>query len=162
LSDLRDKTAELGFGDSGILDLLLRPSFFEKKGHLPSPIKGHLVKSFGIIKDQKRNVSWSQKGIVIAAAKYSPVKTVFDGSVAFSGEIEGKGSTVIIDHGDHYYTVYGSNIRINVSVGDEVKQGQILAWSGYSEEEKLDGIYFEIRHFSEPFDPRPWLKGMQL
>lgn len=162
LSELRDKTSDLGYADSGIFDLLLRPSFFERKGSLPLPVKGNVVKNFGIVKDETHNLSWANKGILLSAPINSPVKTVFNGSVAFAGEIPGLGPTIIVDHGDHYYTIYGNNNSVNVKVGDEVKQGQILALSGYSPDEKINGSYFEIRHFSEPFDPKPWLKGTSL
>jgi septal ring factor EnvC (AmiA/AmiB activator) len=162
LTDLRDKTMEFGYDDSGLLDLLMRPSFFEKKGHLPSPIKGRVSKNFGIVRDQEHNISWAQKGLVFSAKENSPIKSVFDGTIAFVGKIPGFGHTVIVDHGDHYYTVYGSARALEVSEGEEIKQGQIIAWSGTLEDEKTEGLYFEIRHFSEPFDPAPWLKGTPL
>ena len=82
----------------------------------------------------------------------SKVKSVFAGTVAFVGSLAGYGKTLVIDHGDHYYTVYSHTDSISVGEGDEVAQNQIIASSG-------EGLYFEVRHFSEPYDPSSWIKG---
>jgi septal ring factor EnvC (AmiA/AmiB activator) len=73
--------------------------------------------------------------------------------------VDGFGQTLIVDHGDHYYTVYSHNETISVNVGDEVGQNQVVATVGSNPELSRDGIYFEVRHFSEPYDPQSWMKG---
>lgn len=153
LNGLREKSLRLSLNDeSGVLDLLFQPSFFEQKGNLPQPIKGRVVQNFGLIKDESARVILSHKGITYEANVDSPVKSVFAGKVAFAGEIDGYGNTLVIDHGDHYYTVYGFNKDLLVKEGDEIAQHHVLAKSS-------EGLYFEIRHFSEPYDPRSWMKG---
>ncbi len=164
LHGLRSKSSLLtSQDDSGVLDLLFRPSFFEKKKLLPAPVSGPVVRNFGVIHDEEHNLNWSQKGILFSVPVNTPVKTVFSGTVAYAGEVPGYGKTVIIDHGDHYYSVYGNNHDVTVSVNQEVKQNQVISHSGrtqdYESEAATDGLYFEIRHFSEPYDPKSWLKG---
>ncbi len=166
LSDLREKTAQMSQNDdSGVLDLLFQPSFFEQKGQLPSPLPtsgalaAKITQEFGLIKDEDHNVILSHKGVFFSAAPGSLVKSVFGGKISYVGEVPGYGNTVIVDHGDHYYTVYGHNQLLSVSVGQEVAQNQILATSGSSSDQFGPGLYFEVRHFSEPYDPRSWMKG---
>ncbi|GIL18833.1 MAG: peptidase M23 [Oligoflexia bacterium] len=163
LNGLREKSAQLNTNDdSGVLDLLFRPSFFEQKGHLEAPVVGRITQGFGIIRDQEHNVSWSHKGIFISTDFSTNVHSVFDGKIAFIGHIPGHGQTVIVDHGDHYYTVYGHTENVSVKLGDEIKKNQIIAKSGATSEEHGSGIYFEVRHFSEPADPKQWIKGTAL
>ncbi len=164
LSSLRKKSLEFaGMKDeSGLLDLLFRPAFSEQLGLLPKPIEGQVVQGFGLMKDEVHHVVLSHKGQFYSAPLGTLVKSIFTGRVAFTGEIEGFGKTLIVDHGDHYYSVYSHTRNIQVREGDEVQQLQTLAQSGRSGSGFGDGIYFEIRHFSEPADPKQWMKGSSL
>jgi septal ring factor EnvC (AmiA/AmiB activator) len=69
---------------------------------------------------------------------------------------------LVLDHGDHYYTVYAGTKDAVVTVGDQVQPQQKIASTGFSEIHGTQGMYFEIRHFSEPYDPKSWLKGPPL
>ncbi len=160
LSGLREKTSQMAINDeSGVLDLLFQPSFFEQKGQLPSPLQGRIVQDFGLIHDEEHNVTLPHKGVFFAAPLGTSVRAVFGGKVAFVGAVPGFGKTVVVDHGDHYYTVYGHNHAVAVQEGQEISQSQTLATSGSSSEQLGEGLYFEVRHFSEPYDPRTWMKG---
>jgi len=162
LNVLREKSTQIvQSDDSGILDLLFQPSFFEQKGQLPQPLPptAKVVQDFGLIKDEEHNVTLSHKGLFYSVEGGTPVRTVFGGKIAFVGEVAGFGQTVIVDHGDHYYTVYGHTHSMSVAIGDEVKQNQVIATSGSSSDQFGPGLYFEVRHFSEPYDPRSWMKG---
>ncbi len=163
IDEIRKKSRMIAQEDeSGLLDLLFQPSFFEQKGQLPNPIQGVLAQGYGLIKDEVHNVVFSHKGQFYSAPIGTPVKAVFQGTVAFAGEVPGYGQTLILDHGDHYYSVYSHNKTLQVHQGDEVKQSQILALSGTAGNDFGNGLYFEIRHFSEPSDPRVWMKGSSL
>ena len=163
LNKIRKKSLQTSLNDdSGVFDLLFQPSFFEQKGFLPTPIQGTVLQKFGLIKDDEQNVALSHKGLFFAASKGTPVKAIFPGKVAFNGLLPGFGRTLIIDHGDHYYSVYGCTREASVQEGDEVSQHQIIARSGVSTQEFGEGLYFEIRHFSEPYDPQQWMKGTAL
>lgn len=148
--------------DSGVLDLLFQPSFFEQKGQLKPPLAG--IRSdlrpdigFGLIRDSTNHVVLSHKGHFYNLPQGTPVKSIFSGTVAFADEIPGFGLSVIIDHGDHYYSVYSHNKKLFVKTGESIKEQQVLAHSGRSAINVTDGLYFEIRHFSEPLDPQGWL-----
>ena len=160
LGQIRKRSREIAAKDeSGLLDNLFQPAFYEQKGLLPKPIQGQVTQGFGIIKDPQHQVILSHSGQFFTAAPGSEVKSVFSGKVAFSGEVPGFGKTLILDHGDHYFSVYAHNKDLKVATGDEIAQSQLVALSGSSDSEMGDGLYFEIRHFSEPSDPRLWMKG---
>jgi septal ring factor EnvC (AmiA/AmiB activator) len=136
---------------------LLRPSIFEQKGQLISPINGEVARDFGLITDEHYKIQLSHKGWQYSAPKGTPVAVVFDGSVAFVDWIKGYGLTVIVDHGDHYYSVYAHISRAKVRTGDILKKGQIIAEAGSESRLYSEGLYFEIRHFSEPENPAHWI-----
>ncbi len=160
MNGLREKSLQFNLEDAGLFDMLFKPSFADQKGQLPSPLQGIVTQKFGLIKGQDHPYTLTHKGVFISASKGSPVKSVFGGKVSFVGELPGFGTTLIIDHGDHYYSVYSHAEDVKVSTGDEIEQEQLLASVSDSSEDMHPGIYFEIRHFSEPYDPQQWMKGL--
>lgn len=135
----------------------LDTAFFERKGKLPLPVYGELVKSYGYIQDDALRFRLGHKGQFYRTMGEQTVQTVSPGRAAFTGDLPGYGLTAIVDHGDHYYSVYSYLTKIKVSVGESVKEGQSLGSSGGSSPWFGKGLYFEIRHFSDAIDPQPWL-----
>lgn len=160
IKQLKDKSLSYDIADTGLMDLLLKPSFEAQKGALPRPVEGLVVKNFGLIKVPDQSYVLSNKGLFISANPGSPVKAVFSGVVSFAGTLPGLGQVLILDHGDHYYTVYGNNANLRVQLGQEVAQAQVIANSGRSSFDQQNGLYFEVRHFSEPYNPTEWVKGI--
>lgn len=159
LQDLREKFLQGSNPDDGLFDLLFRPSFADQKGQLESPIEAPVIRKFGFEKSQEHPWTLSHRGFLYGTKAGTPVKSVFDGTVAFVGEVPGFGSTLILDHGDHYYSVYAGTADVRVRQGDEVRRQQVIAQAEHLPLEGRNGVYFEIRHFSEPTDPQPWMKG---
>jgi septal ring factor EnvC (AmiA/AmiB activator) len=162
IRNLKNKTLDYDLADSGVMDMLLKPSFEAEKGRLPLPVQGLVRKGFGLVKARDQNYVLSNKGLLIGANPGSPVKAVFDGIVSFAGTLPGLGKVLILDHGDHYYTVYGYNSEVRVQQGEQITQSQIIAKSGRSSFDQQSGLYFEVRHFSEPYNPMEWVKGFSL
>ncbi|AKU96470.1 Membrane protein related to metalloendopeptidase [Labilithrix luteola] len=94
-------------------------------------------------------------GLEIKTALGASVRAVFAGRVAFADRYGPYGRLVILDHGDHYYTVSGNLAGIDVKVGDEVSAGERIGTVG--DEGKGPTLYFEIRHGTETLAPSPWL-----
>ncbi len=162
LNLLKEQSAQYNIDDSGVFDTLFKASFADQKGVLPTPVSGRLSKRFGLEKFSEHTYNINHKGIFIAARSNAPVQSVFDGRVSFAGQLPGYGNTLVIDHGDHYYTVYAHVNDVKVQAGDSVQQSQIIASVGRSLKDEQDGLYFEVRHFSEPYDPQQWMKGFNL
>lgn len=158
LEKLRTSTAGIGGAeiDKTVADLM-KPSFFERKGQLPPPVMGQIVQDFGLVSDEKHKIQISHKGWRYTVPKGSAISSIYEGKVIFSSWMKGYGHTVIIDHRDHYYSVYADIENVKVRVGDSVKQNQVFAQTGAHSRQFGEGLYFEIRHFSEPEDPARWL-----
>ncbi len=148
IKSIRKKTE--GMSDE-VMDELLRPSIYEQKGLLPSPIAAAVAQDFGLITDEKFKLKYSHKGWTYAAVT-APVVSIFEGTVARATAVPGYGTTVVIDHGDHYYSVYAHLSHLRAKQGDTIEKGQPFADASDSK-----GIYFEIRHFSEPENPAIWM-----
>jgi septal ring factor EnvC (AmiA/AmiB activator) len=94
-------------------------------------------------------------GLEIRAALGATVRAVFRGRVAFADRYGPYGRLVILDHGDHYYSVSGNLAAVDVKVGDEVPAGERIGTVG--DEGRGPMLYFEIRHGTETIPPGPWL-----
>lgn len=141
-------------GDAEALDF----AFFERKGTLRPPIDAKVVREFGTFVDPEYRYRLMYKGNFYSSPAEQPVTAVFAGQVAVAEKIPGYGPCVIVDHGDNYYSVYAFASRLNVRPGARIKEGDIVAYSGRSSPLFGPGLYFEIRHFADAIDPRPWIK----
>jgi murein DD-endopeptidase MepM/ murein hydrolase activator NlpD len=94
-------------------------------------------------------------GLEVRGALGSPVRAVFGGHVVFADRYGPYGRLLIVDHGDHYYTVSGNLAAMEVKVGDEVTAGERIGTVG--DEGRGPMLYFEVRHGTETLPPSPWL-----
>jgi septal ring factor EnvC (AmiA/AmiB activator) len=136
---------------------LKRASFIEKKGSLKPPLYRDILQKYGIVKNDTFHTKIFHKGLFFAIEPKDKVNSIFWGKVAFSGWIDGYGQTIIIDHGDHYYSLYAHNAELEKKLGDTVETGETIAQAGDTGSLRGPGLYLEIRHFSESLDPLPWL-----
>lgn len=136
------------------LETFLQAGFFEKRGGLNSPVKGDIESKYGTIVDRQFRFRLLKKGWSYLTKTGTTVHSVFNGEVSFAGKLPGFGSTVVIDHGDHYYTVYAWMGQVNVRQGQSVTENQVVGRAG-------PRVYFEIRHFSDAIDPADWIKDSQ-
>lgn len=153
------QTSGSALEESGLFDGLTGPSFFDKKGELFHPVDGRLIRRYGIQRPPESFVRLSHRGWFYETADQTPVRVVFDGKVALIENFPELGLTLVVDHGEHFYTVYSGLSRLSVGVAENVSEGKTIAFTGISPFDQRSGIYFEIRHFSEAIDPRPWIKG---
>jgi septal ring factor EnvC (AmiA/AmiB activator) len=94
-------------------------------------------------------------GLEIQAGAGAVVRAVAPGRVAFADRYGPYGRIVILDHGDHYYTVSGNLDRIDVKIGQDVGPGDRIGTVG--DDGRGPMLYFEIRHGSQAIPPSPWL-----
>jgi murein DD-endopeptidase MepM/ murein hydrolase activator NlpD len=105
------------------------------------PVEGEVISFYGM-----KSNGMKSKGISISASEGTLVKAAKDGKVSFVNErVKGRGKVIIIDHLDGYLTLYAHNSQILVSLGEMVKQGQVIAKVGKSGRVKKPQLYFEIR-----------------
>jgi septal ring factor EnvC (AmiA/AmiB activator) len=127
--------------------------FAALKGKLHLPVRGDVTNHFGSPREDT-GITW--KGLFIKAAEGNDVKSVADGRVVFADWMRGFGNLIIVDHGDGYMSLYGNNQAVLKHVGDEVNAGDAIASVGNSGGNESNGLYYELRHQSQPFDPLKW------
>lgn len=127
--------------------------FSSLKGKLKLPVKGQVMNRFGR-KRKDSGVKW--KGLFIRAKEGASVKSVATGRVVFAEWMRGFGNLVIVDHGSGYMSLYGNNQTILKGVGETVKGGDTIAAVGNTGGNKSNGLYYELRKKSIPFDPLKW------
>ncbi len=132
--------------------------FAKYKRNLSWPVQGTLASKFGPHKNKKLGTVTSNPGIDIAAPKGKAVRVVLDGIVVAITWIPGYGNTIIIDHGDSYYTVYAHIDNIQVNINGYVLRDQVIAQ--VSDTGSLDGarLHFEVWKGKNKEDPLKWLK----
>ncbi len=142
------------------LDILFDMGFFDQRGNLPLPVNGSLIQNFGLNKWLSYDlVKLLHKGHFYKTSIPQKVHSVAVGRVRFSGSVPGFGNVVILDHGSRYYTTYGNLKNANVQMGSAVEKKQEIGETGAQHLQMGQGLYFEVRHFSEPQDPSQWLKS---
>lgn len=92
-------------------------------------------------------------GVDIGVGMGSPVYAAASGTVIVAGGYGGYGNAVVIDHGSGISTLYGHNSSVNVSVGQSVKQGQVIASSGSTGISTGPHLHFEVRINGSYVDP---------
>ena len=128
-------------------------NFSALKGKLSLPVRGDVTNRFGSSREDT-GVSW--KGLFIRAAEGSEVKSVASGRVVFADWMRGFGNLIIVDHGDGYMSLYGNNQAVLRQVGDDVIAGDNIAAVGNTGGNESNGLYYELRRQSKPFDPLSW------
>lgn len=127
--------------------------FSSLKGKLKLPVRGEVTNRFGR-KRKDGGLTW--KGLFIRAREGASVKSVAGGRVVFAEWMRGFGNLIIIDHGSGYMSLYGNNQTILKNVGENVKGGDTIAAVGNTGGNKSNGLYYELRKKSIPFDPMKW------
>ena len=132
--------------------------FENNRGNLPWPVdRGNVYIHFGVENIPGTKLNRKSDGIELALPKGSSVKSVANGVVKYTGDINGD-LTVFIQHGK-YFSTYTHLSSINVSKDQEVRAGTLLGKSGIN----LDGegaLLFMINNEKGAFfDPENWLKN---
>jgi murein hydrolase activator len=131
----------------------LKENFAQLRGKLRLPVRGEVINRFGTARAET-GVSW--KGLFIRAKEGGEVKSVAGGEVVFADWMRGFGNLIVIDHGNGYMSLYGNNEALYKSSGQPVKAGDTIASVGNSGGNAENGVYYELRRNSVPFDPLQW------
>jgi len=128
-------------------------NFAALKGKLRLPVRGDVTNRFGASREDS-GISW--KGLFIKANEGAEVKSVASGRVVFADWLRGFGNLIIVDHGDGYMSLYGNNQAVLKQPGEMVRGGDAIAYVGNSGGNEANGVYYELRRASKPFDPLSW------
>ncbi len=134
-------------------------------GSLDWPLDGEVIYRFGRERSPNGTVlRWN--GIGISASPGSPVTAVRAGTVVLAGPFEGYGPTVVLSHGDGFYTLYLYLEEIGVVEGRTVSIGQVVGTVGGTDTPEGPHIEFQVRApvnggSPQAQDPLQWLSARE-
>src|ERR687889_433112 len=127
-------------------------------GKLDWPVEGAIVYRFG--RDTLPSggiIRWN--GVGIAAPVGTQVKAVEAGKVRLVGQFGTYGLTIVLEHGNGYYSVYSHLESADVKLGTSVEKGRILGSVGGQNSDYGPHLHFEIRGENQiALDPTTWLR----
>ncbi len=117
------------------------------------PVIGEVTSFFGSRKEDGAAL----KGIVIEPRRRADVVACRDGRVAFVDQaFGGYGKTIILEHAGHTTTVYSGNSEILVSLGQWVRQGEVISRAAHAKGSSRR-FYFELRKNGKAENPLEFL-----
>jgi len=127
-------------------------------GKLDWPVEGTIVYRFG--RDTLPSggiIRWN--GVGIAAAVGTPVRAVEAGKVRLVGQFGTYGLTIVLEHGNGYYSVYSHLQAASVKLGSTVTKGATIGSVGGENSDYGPHLHFEIRGENQvALDPTAWLR----
>ena len=110
--------------------------------------------SFGMRFHPLLKVWKPHEGIDLTAPRGTPIFATADGEVLQAGyRPGGYGKKILVDHGYGYRTLYGHCDEVLVSVGQEVKRGEVIGRVGSTGLSKSPHLHYEVHINGRPVDP---------
>tara|TARA_B100000427_G_C15488128_1_gene586302 strand:+ start:76 stop:1275 length:1200 start_codon:yes stop_codon:yes gene_type:complete len=139
-------------------EALKTKSFKSLRGQLSWPAQGRIIAKFGRQWNPKLKTTTENPGIDIKGQPGSSIKSIMNGVVTTITYIRGYGTTIIVDHGGGFYTVYSHVTNIQTDVDSEVRAGDVIAYMGDSGSINGSKLHFEIWGKGQKLDPELWLR----
>ena len=132
-------------------------NYVEGTGQLSWPCSGVITSPYGYRTHPIFGRTIYHSGIDIGVAYGTPIHAADSGTVIYSGWISGYGNAVIIDHGGGMQTLYGHNQSLNVSEGQSVSKGAVIAFAGSTGNSTGPHCHFEVEINGQAVDPMGYL-----
>lgn len=140
--------------------VLMNQSLKERVYPRGRPVKsGWLSSYYGKRTDPFTGKAANHTGIDFAGKAGDDIVAVADGVVTWSGSRYGYGIMVEINHGGGYSTRYAHNSQTLVSVGDEVKKGQVVALMGATGRATGPNLHFEVLRDGSRVNPLSFIRN---
>lgn len=99
-------------------------------------------------------------GVDLAMPAGTPIRAVGAGTVIYAGWVfSGYGISVVIDHHNGYLTHYAHASETTVSVGQNVKPGQVIALEGSTGDSTGPHLHFEVHQgMWNQIEPTSWMR----
>lgn len=117
------------------------------------PVEGPVTSGFGMRMHPILRERRMHTGIDIGARYGTAIKAAAAGRVIRADYYSGYGNCVILDHGGGMSTLYAHCSAILVSVGQDVKQGHVIARVGATGLATGPHLHFELRRNGKPVKP---------
>ena len=124
------------------------------KNQFIMPVKGIISGVYGSQRILNGKPKWPHYGIDIAAKKGTKIRSSATGVVTMAEpDLYYTGGTIIMDHGHGISTIYSHLATLDVSVGDEVLQGNVIGTVGSTGRSTGPHLDFRINWFQTRLDP---------
>lgn len=131
-----------------------RQSLIEEiKTLLPDQGGARISSGYGPRRDPFSGEVKFHHGLDIAAAEGTDIHPLRKGTVLFSGEQQGYGNVVIIDHGDGFVSKYAHNLTNFARQGQVVDADSVIAQVGSSGKSTGPHMHFEVLYRGEHVNP---------
>lgn len=117
------------------------------------PAAGYVSSPYGLRFDGTE----FHQGIDIAADMGTPIVATADGVVTAAGWNGGYGNMVDVDHGGGIVTRYGHASAVAVTVGQQVRRGEVIAYVGSTGRSTGPHVHYEVRVNGAPVNPAGYL-----
>lgn len=130
-------------------------SYAATTGQLRWPLKiaGRISSRFGSRTSPTEGASTYHRGIDVAVSAGTPIVAAGDGTVVTATYSASAGNYAMIYHGNSLYTVYMHAQSLTVKEGDEVKQGDVIAYVGSTGVSTGPHLHFGISINGNYVDP---------
>ena len=131
----------------------------EKLQHIPGiqPVLNkdlrRMASGYGVRIDPVYRTKKFHAGMDFTANTGTDVYATGDGTVTYSGWMQGYGNTIMIDHGFDYVTLYGHLSKTIAKKGDKVKRGSIVGLVGNTGKSTGPHLHYEVRFKGKPQNP---------
>ena len=145
---------------ASISPLKAEPQYIEVKDSLGNVIKKPATSTINTATLSQNNAPAEKdqykfhKGLDIAVAHGSAVRSAASGKVIFAGVKGGYGNCVIISHGNGLDTLYGHLSAILVKANDVVKVNDVIAKSGNTGRSTGPHLHYEVHKNNTPVNPK--------
>ncbi len=124
------------------------------KNQFIMPVEGIISGVYGSQRILNGKPRWPHYGIDIAAKQGTEIKSSGAGIVTMAEQdLYYTGGTIIMDHGHGISTIYSHLANLNVKVGDEILQGEIIGTVGSTGRSTGPHLDFRINWFQTRLDP---------
>jgi murein DD-endopeptidase MepM/ murein hydrolase activator NlpD len=147
--------------NDGLSDVWLPPAPAARRGNAaPRPEEGPTIPSVWPLTERgfvtrglHEGLEGEHPGVDIAVATDSYIRASGGGTVVDVGEDVVYGRFVVIDHSGGYTTLYGHASMTLVTLGQTVRERQVIALSGSTGRSTGPHLHFEVLVNGEPVDP---------
>lgn len=126
-------------------------------GRFMWPCSGEITSYYGWRTHPVFGTTRYHSGMDIAVDYGTPIHAADSGTVIYSGWLGGYGNAVMIDHGGGLVTLYGHNQSLNVSEGQYVSKGTVIAYAGSTGWSTGPHCHFEVRLHGDVTEPLDYL-----
>lgn len=142
-SALQDEREKFGLEHWPMIPPLIDNSLLEY------PISSH----FGYRLDPIHHLPSMHQGVDFLAPIGTPIVATADGVIIRAGNADSYGLLLEIQHANGFISKYAHTSLIQVQLGEQVKQGQLIAYVGNSGRSTGAHLHYEVLIGNKPIDP---------